>query len=207
VLEVTEHLFSFPTDLVFGFISSGDGSIFGNGTASPGFDTTGGPSSHTIGGYTLAFAVAYLFAAHRLDRSDRRGIATAFTFAAVVTTVIGIALFSDDLEQVGTGLAYVVAGIGVAYLGALGGRRLTTIVGGILVFGGATAIVAEPFETVQSFAIAEMAAGAVVVAAAHLIATFWHEPAETDPVLSRFYSGGSVQPSGPPPPPAGSVLG
>ena len=207
MLEVTEHIFSFPTDLVFGFVSTGDPTSFGTGAASPGFDSAGGPSTHTIGSYTLAFAVAYLLAAQRLDRSDHRGIATGFTFAAVVTTVIGIALFSDDLEQVGTGLAYLIAGIGFAYLGAVGGRRLTTIVGGLLVFGGVTAIVADPFDTVQSFAIAEMTAGAAVVLAAHFITIAWHEPAETDPVLSRFYSGGSVQPSGPPPPPAGSVLG
>jgi hypothetical protein len=206
VLEVTEHVFSFPTQLIFGFFSTAS---FGDvGSSSSPFGTLGnGPSPETIGVYTLVFAGAYLVAAGMLDRRDHRGVATPFTFAGVITLIEGISLFADDLKQAGTGFAFLVAGLGLAYLGATAGRRLTNWVGGILVFGGTTAIVAEPFDTITSFAIAEMVAGAAVVIAAHIIATTLHEPAEVDPVLSRFYSAGSVQPSGPPPPPAGSVLG
>jgi hypothetical protein len=206
VLEAAEHLFSYPSTVLSGFLSSGDPSDVGF-AGGPGFDSTGGPSLHGVGGYTLLFAVVYLTAVLRLDRGDRRGVATPLTFAGVVTLVIGIALFSDDLQQSGTGFVYLVAGIGLAWLGATGGRRLTSVAGGVLVFGGASAIVSEPFDTVTSFALAEMAAGALVVVGAHLVAILWHEPTELEPVLSRFYRGGSVQPSGPPPPPAGSVLG
>jgi hypothetical protein len=206
VLEATEHVFSFPTDAVFNFVQVGP---FGNGSDEVPFleNARTTPSLHAIGAYTLLFAAAYLTSAVLLDRADRRGVATPLVSGGVITLVVGIAFFADDLKQAGTGLAYLAAGLGLAYLGAVGGRRLTNIVGGILVFGGATAIVAKPFDTVEAFAVAEMAAGAVVVGVAHVIATTWREPAETDPVVSRFYSGGSAQPSGPPPPPAGSVLG
>jgi hypothetical protein len=75
------------------------------------------------------------------------------------------------------------------------------------VFLGLTVAVADPFDTATSFGFAEIIAGAVAIVLAHWVTTQFHEPAETEPVLSRFYSAGSTQPSGPPPPPAGSVLG
>jgi hypothetical protein len=136
-----------------------------------------------------------------------RGLATPFTFAGVVTLIVGIASLSSDLEQVGTGVAYTIAGLLLTYLGASEGRRATNWAGAVLVFLGVTTVVADPFDTATSFGFAEIIIGAAAIVVAHWVATQFHEPSEIEPVLSRFYSAGSVQPSGPPPPPAGSVLG
>ncbi len=166
-----------------------------------------GPDANTVGAYTLGFAVVYLVGAQLLDRRNARGMGTPFTFASIITLVLGISFLSDSLEQVGTGIAFAIAGLLLAYLGATGGRRATNWIGAILVFVGITAIVADPFDTATSFGFAELVAGGLAILAAHWVATQFGEPSEAEPVLSRFYSSGSVQPSGHPPPPAGSVLG
>jgi hypothetical protein len=80
-------------------------------------------------------------------------------------------------------------------------------VGAILVFLGSTTVVADPFDTPTAFGFAEIIVGGLAILLAHWVTTRFHEPPEIEPVLTRFYSAGSVQPSGPPPPPAGSVLG
>jgi hypothetical protein len=80
-------------------------------------------------------------------------------------------------------------------------------VGAALVFIGLTIIVGDAFDTPTSFGVAELLVGGGVIAGAHWVATTFLEPPEDMHVLSRFYNSGSVQPSGPPPPPAGSVLG
>lgn len=202
-IEVTEHVFSFPTDFVLGgFLGSSSSDQFGGATLA-----NRSPDANTVGAYTLGFSVVYLIAAQLLDRRNGRGLGTSFTFAAVVTLVLGISFVSDSLEQVGTGIAFGLAGLLLVYLGATGGRRATNWIGALLVFGGVTTIVADPFDTATSFGIAELVAGAIVILGAHWVTTQFREPSETEPVLSRFHSVGSVQPSGPPPPPAGSVLG
>ena len=208
---MTEHVFSFPTNFLFGVVSAASAGTFdSSSSSSSGFGVSAGVSSpdpNTIGAYTLVFAVAYLVVARLLDRRNMRGLATPFTFAGIVTLIIGIASLSNDLEQVGTGIAFTIAGLLLTYLGATEGRRATNWIGAILVFLGITTVVADPFDTATSFGFAEIIVGAVAILLAHWVATQFHEPPETEPVLSRFYSVGSVQPSGPPPPPAGSVLG
>lgn len=189
-IEVTEHVFSSPTNFPF--------SDFG---------LSGGPDVTTVGIYSLVFAVGYLVAARVLDGRNMRGLGTPFAFAGVVTLIIGISSLGEDLQQVGTGVAFVVAGVILMYLGATEGRRATNWIGAILVFGGITTVVADPFDTATSFGFAEIIVGTGAIALAHWVATQFREPPEIEPVLSRFYSVGSVQPSGPPPPPAGSVLG
>jgi len=142
-IEVTEHVFSFPVNVVVGgLLGSRTGSDFGSTSL-----VGRAPDTDTIGAYTLGFAIAYLVAARILDRRNMRGMGTPFTFAAIVTLVFGILLLSDSLDQVGTGIAFVIAGLLLAYLGATGARRATNWVGAILVFGGLTLIVADPFDT------------------------------------------------------------
>jgi len=209
-VEVTEHLFSFPVNFLFGLARAASaGTIDSSSSSSSSFGASSGsvPDATTIGIYTLVFAVGYLVVARLLDRRNLRGLATPFTFAGVVTLIVGVASLSNDLEQVGTGIAFAIAGLLLIYLGATEGRRATNLVGAILVFLGITTVVADPFDTATSFGFAEIIVGTVAILIAHWIATQFHEPPETEPVLSRFYSAGSVQPSGPPPPPAGSVLG
>jgi len=197
-IEATEHVFSFPTDALSQIFSNPVSNRFGGRS---------GPDANTIGAYSLCFAAAYLVLARVLDRRGRRGVATPFVVAGIVTLVVGITVLANELEQVGTCVAYAVAGVGLLYLGATEGRRATNWTGAILVFVGVTVIVADPFDSATAFGFAELAAAALFVLVAHVAADRWHEPAETDFVLSRFYRVGSVQPSGPPPPPAGSVLG
>jgi hypothetical protein len=208
-IEVTEHVFSFPTNFLFGLARVASAGVVGNSSSSlsPTVGLNAAPDANTIGAYTLVFALAYLVVAQVLDRRSMRGLATPFAFSGVVTLVVGIASLADSLQQIGTGIAFTIAGLGLAYLGATEGRRATNWVGAILVFLGITTVVADPFDTATSFGFAEIIVGALAILLAHWVATQFHEPPETDPVLSRFYSVGSVQPAGPPPPPAGSVLG
>jgi hypothetical protein len=205
-IEVTEHVFSFPTDFLSNLARLASGSVGGSGTSSS-LGLRSAPNATTIGMYTIGFAVAYLALARALDRNEKRGMATAFTFAGVVTLIVGITALSDDLQQIGTGVAFTIAGLVLGYLGATEGRRATNWIGGILVFGGLTMIVADPFDTPTAFGLAEIIVGGGTILLAHWVATQFQEPPEPEPVLSRFYNVGSVQFSGPPPPPAGSVLG
>jgi hypothetical protein len=209
-VEVTEHLFSFPENFFFGLVRAASAGTTNNPSSSSstfGIDGGNVPNANTIGAYTLVFAIAYLVVARVLDRREMRGLATPFTFAGVVTLVVGIASLSDSLDQIGTGVAFTIAGVVLLYLGATEGRRATNGVGAILVFLGITTVVVDPFDTPTSFGFAEIIVGAVAILVAHWVATQFHEPPETEAVLSPFHNVGSVQPSGPPPPPAGSVLG
>jgi hypothetical protein len=206
-IQVTEHIFSFPTNFLFGLASAASAGTINDSSSSSGFGLSGGPDANTIGIYTLIFAVGYLVVARVLDRRNLRGLGTPFAFAGIVTLVIGIASLGNDLEQIGTGIAYTLAGLVLLFIGATEGRRATNWVGAFLVFGGLTTIVADPFDTPSSFGFAEIVVGALAVLVAHWIANQFHEPAEVDPVLTRFYNVGSTQPAAPPPPPAGSVLG
>jgi hypothetical protein len=206
-IEVTEHLLSFPTDFLSSLGRVASSGTVGRSGSSSSFGLRSAPSATTIGSYTLTFAVAYLVLARVLDHREKRGIATAFTFAGVVTIIFGIAALSDDLQQIGTGVFFAISGLVLGYLGATEGRRATNWIGAILVFVGVTAIVADPFDTPTAFGLAEIIVGGGTIVLAHWVATQFQEPPETEAVLSAFYSVGSVQPSGPPPPPAGSVLG
>jgi hypothetical protein len=206
VVEVTEKLFSFPIGFLFALANVASSSAVG-GSSSSDFGFKSGPDATTIGGYTLAFAVVYLVVGRVLDRRELRGMATPFMFAGILTLIIGIAAVADDLGEVPTGLVLAVTGAVLCYFGATESRRGTNWAGAILAFLGVTTVVTNPFDSPTAGGMAELAAGAVVILLAHWISTQFHEPRETDAVLSRFYSVGSVQPSGPPPPPAGSVLG
>jgi hypothetical protein len=205
-IETTEHLFTFPTALLFRFASVASAGTVNTPSATS-LSSGSAPDASTIGYYTLAFAAAYLVVSRVLDRRALHGLATPFSFAGIVTLIVGISALSNDLEQVGTGIAFAVAGLVLVFLGATEGRRGTNWVGAILVFFGITTVIADPFDTATAFGFAEIIAGAVAIVLAHWVVTQFHEPSEVEPFLSRFYSAGSVQPSGPPPPPAGSVLG
>ena len=201
-LEATERVFSFPTDVLRGL-----GDFFSVSGESPVRSFGRGPNLTSVAVYTLFFAAAYLAAGTVLDRRGRRAAGTPFAFAGIVTMVAGIAFLSSDLKQVGTGLAFAAAGVVLLYLGATASRRGTNWSGAALVFVGMTVVLVDPFDTAAAFGLAAMIGGGIVIALAHVIATRFNEPPETVDTPSRFYRAGSVQPSGPPPPPAGSVLG
>ncbi|MEY2431583.1 MAG: hypothetical protein QOC92_1308 [Acidimicrobiaceae bacterium] len=205
-LEVTEHVFLFPTGLFSAIAGVASVGTFDGSSSSSSFGVRASPSATAVGLYTIGFAAIYLVVARALDRREQRGIATPFTFAGVLTLIVGIAALGDDLQQIGIGVAFTIAGFVLVYLGATEGRRATNWIGAILVFAGITIVVADPFDTPTAFGLAEIVVGGGAILLAHWIAAQFQEPPETEPVLSRFYNVGSVQPSGPPPPPAGSVL-
>jgi hypothetical protein len=201
-LELTEHLFSFPLDILSVLAGSFTSTSSGSGAFQRAL-----PDATNIGAYSLLFGGAYIVIGRVLDRRERRGMATPFVFGGVLTLVVGILALSNDLEQVGTGVLFAATGLILAYLGATEGRRATNWIGAALVGLGLTLVVAEPFDSATAFGFVELVVGGGVILGAHRLATQFQEPPEDVHVLSRFYSSGSVQPSGPPPPPAGSVLG
>lgn len=205
-IEATEDLFSAPLAL---FVSTPDsvGEILVGSQDSSSFTPPAGPDRTTIGTYTLLFGIVYTIAACVLDRREQRGAATPFTFAGLFTVVLGVGIVGDDLETVGTGIAFTLVGALFAYLGATAGRRATNWIGAALVFFGITLVLGDQLDDATAFGVAEIVLGGIVILVAHWISTQYREPPEVSPVLSRFYNSGSVQPSFPPPPPAGSVLG
>jgi hypothetical protein len=217
LLEISEHLLSFPFRALdslsslsilpsnpFG-TSPFSGSPFGTSPFGVG-DT---PDAHTIAAISLVLAVVSLLAAVLLDRGNRRGMATPLMFVGLIQLAVGVILYGDRLEQVGEGFAALLLGLGVVWMGAVAGRRLTTWVGAASVWLGIVLLVDEVLgDSATGEGVGVIIAGLAIVVAAHILSTSWQEPDETVQGPSTFrYSWGSVQPSGPPPPPAGSVLG
>jgi hypothetical protein len=195
-IEATEHVLGFPADVA--------SNLFVVPSAEFGRRA---PDPTNIGSYSLVFALVYLIAGVLLDRRARHGMATAPMAAGIVTLIVGILALSSDLEQTGTGVALWLAGLLLLLLGAIQGRRGTNWIGAALVFVGVTVVVGDAVDTASAFGVVELLAGVVVVLLAALVGTQFNEPSELEPVPSTLYSSGSVHPSGPPPPPAGSVLG
>ena len=196
VIEATQHVSSLPA--------------FAVGSALDPTERLGlraAPDLTAIGNYSLAFALVYLVAGRLFDGNGKHGVATPLMGTGIVILIVGIVALSPDLEQVGTGVALWLAGLVLLLLGATQGRRGTNWIGAILVFIGVSVVLEKPFDTATALGFAELWAAAVVVLLAAITSVQFREPSELDPIPSRFYSGGSVQPSGPPPPPAGSVLG
>jgi len=201
LLEAIEGLLSYPFRTA--------GSLFSLSTDNPFLGTRSAPDQHTVGGITLVLAVASLVAGAVLDRRGRAGIATPFMFVGLVQLAIGVALFSDEWKQPGEGLAAVLLGLVVIWMGAIAGRRLTTWTGAAAVWLGLLLLIDEVLgDSATAVGVAAMVSGIALVAVAHFVSSAWQEPDEVTPGPSRFrYKGGSTQPAGPPPPPAGSVLG
>ncbi len=207
LLEVSEHLLSFPSRAL-GSLSSFS-VITGSASGGSPFDFGDTPDAHTIAAISFALAVVSLFAAALFDRNKRQGIATPLLFVGIIQLAVGVILYGDDLEQTGEGLAAILLGLVIVWMGASAERRLTTWVGAASVSIGLLLLVDQVLgDGATGEGVGVIAAGLALVVAAHIVSSSWDEPSETTPGPSTFrYSGGSLQPSGPPPPPAGSVLG
>jgi len=205
LLEATEGLLSYPFRAANPFSLSTNG----GGLNGPFFGLRTAPDPHTLGSITLVLAVASLVAGAVLDRRGRAGMATPFMFVGLVQLAIGVALFSDDLKEPGEGLAAVLLGLAVIWMGALAGRRLTTWTGAAAVWLGVVLLIDDVVgDSATVVGVVAMVSGVALVAVAHVVSSAWREPDEVTPGPSQFsYKGGSTQPWGPPPPPAGSVLG
>ena len=151
-------------------------------------DSGNEPSWSTLGITSLLFGVGYVVAARRLDRLRFAGAATPFVVAGHVALPVGIVMLADELELAGTGVAFVIAGGLVAWVGALSGRRATTIVGAIEVIIGMYLLLGDAMEesSPTSFGTALFVLGAVLVGAAHLLHVVTGEPPQTTPGPSSF---------------------
>jgi len=181
VLEEVEGVFSFPFRL--------PALLFGSSSSSSTSDYQVVPSTSTVGTISLVFGIGYLVAARQLDHRSQRGFATPFFLAGLVSLFWGITLLSNDLQEIGTGIALVAAGIGVAILGATSERRGTTWIGGIAVFFGAAVLAGKlAGDDVDGLAAALVMVGVVTILIGSLFVSAWGEPDETVPgpsVLTR----------------------
>ena len=157
------------------------------------------PDAATIGWISLLVGLAYYGAAVALDRRGRRGAATPFLAVGAVVVPVGIAHLGGDLEAIGCGLLLVLVGSGLAYYGALQGRRFTTwgwcagaALGVLLIAGDLSG------DSSAAFGIAAILLGAGVIALAQVIASNLAEPDEMTPGPSTFDRGPKLPPGAPP---------
>jgi hypothetical protein len=169
-----------PSDDELGRVDQSDDQFGGGGGDEP--------SWSTLGIISLLFGVGYLVAARRFDHRRFAGTATPFVVAGHIALPTGIVLLSEDLEVAGTGVAFVIAGGLVAWVGALSGRRATTIIGAIEVIIGLYLVVGDAMQdsSATSFGTALFVLGAVLVGAAHLLHIATGEPPQTTPGPSSF---------------------
>jgi drug/metabolite transporter (DMT)-like permease len=159
-----------------------------------------GRSTSNSGAISLAFAAVYLVAMRVLDKRGGRGMATPFAFAGVITLFAAISLLANDLDEVGTGFALIVAGVVLAVLGALGERRGTTWFGGAAVALGAAVLAGKAADdNTDALAVLLIAFGAAVVLLGAWLQFGGGEPAETleGPSTFRFGGDSASPPAGP----------
>jgi hypothetical protein len=148
------------------------------------------PNMTTVGIVSVLFGIGYLLVGRRLDRHGFAGTGTPFVTVGLITLPIGIAYLGEDLEIAGTGIAFVLAGGVLAWLGAVGGRRGTTIIGALEVLVGIGLIVGDLMEDSSPTSIGTTLAliGAAIVIAAQLLHAATREPPQTTPTPSTFGS-------------------
>ena len=159
---------------------------FGDIESQPSFEDSG-PSATTIGWISVFFGTAYFVASRLLDKRKLVGLATPFVFAGHVALITGISALSD-LGPGGVGAVLVIAGVLVARVGAVSGRRLTTIVGAVEIGLGAVIVLGDAMEesSATSFGVAMFVLGAIVAAVAQLLQISTDEPSQTTPGPSSF---------------------
>jgi hypothetical protein len=149
---------------------------------------TAGPDATTIGWISVLFGAGYLALARVFDKRQLAGAATPFVVAGHAALVAGIILLSDDLQAVGVGIAFFFAGIVVARLGAVGGRRVTTIIGAVEIGLGAAIVLGDAMEDASAagFGTALFVVGAAIAVLAQVFHLSTGEPPQTTPGPSSF---------------------
>ncbi|MDD9369841.1 MAG: hypothetical protein PV358_07005 [Acidimicrobiales bacterium] len=165
------------------------------------------PSWTTVGLVSLVFGAGYLVATRLLDRRGHAGTATSFVVAGHIALPIGLAYLADSLELAGTGVAFVVAGGLIGWLGAVGGRRFTTIIGALEMIFGLYLVVGDAMEgsSATSIGFTLFALGGVIVGLAHLLHLVTGETSQIEPGPSRFAGRPAPGPGGPWGPGAGGA--
>ena len=146
------------------------------------------PSATTIGWLSVAFGAAYLTLARLFDRRRLVGTATPFVVAGHIALITGIVTLSDDLGAAGVGLVLVIVGVLVSRIGAVGGRRLTTIIGAVEIGLGALIVLGDSMDEASptSFGTALFVLGAAIAALAQVLHVSTGEPPQTAPGPSSF---------------------
>ena len=171
--------------------SVGDGyadSIGAGGLPEDEYGYSDEPSWTTVGLVSLVFGAGYLAATRLLDRRGHAGTATSFVVAGHIALPIGLAYLADSLELAGTGVAFVVAGGLIGWLGAVGGRRFTTIIGALEMIFGLYLVVGDAMEgsSTTGVGFTLFALGGVIVGLAHLLHLVTGETSQIMPGPSRF---------------------
>jgi hypothetical protein len=177
-------------------LGSEDGGVVEEDFGGDSFEETSGTDQATGGIVSLVFGAGYLAAVALLDRRGWRGAGTPFAVAAHAALPIGILLLSPDLEVVGTGVALVIVGLVTSWVGALGARRATTIIGAIETVAGISLLVGDTMNDSDpsSVGLALVVIGIAIAAGAHLLHLVTGEPPQTREGPSSF-SGRPRQPA------------
>ena len=200
LLEAVEGLFSSPFDVfsafAFGFspgFESSDPTDLLEPSPFPPtddpFTSFDPPDPTTLGILSLAVAGVFLAAAVILDRRGRRGMATPFVLAGIVIAPAAILILADDLNELGTGLAFALLGVAFGAGGAITGRRWTTWFGGALVVQGLAVLAAElagDDASATEVGIILMVFGLIAVGGGIAVSRLLGEPDETVDGPSRF---------------------
>jgi hypothetical protein len=135
-----------------------------------------------IGIVSTMIAIADLGAMALLDRARLRGLATAFVVAGVLALETGIAALASWTDRLwAAGLLTLAAGVALGLAGQLGGRRLTTWLGGAVAALGTVLVAFDVTRIDSSFGgtaspklvgpgLTVMAFGAVLMAFAWFVA-------------------------------------
>lgn len=140
----------------------------------------------TVSYVSLLIGIALLVATRALDARGFHGIATSAVIVGAIAFVVGVfgvvATFDDDV----VGSVFVIlAGLVLAFVGAGGGRRFTTWLGGIGLLIGLLALLstAIDFDDAVPFGIAAVIVGAgIILAAAYLVTSDTDAAPDTDAV-------------------------
>jgi len=146
------------------------------------------PDPTTIGWVSVLFGAGYLALSRRFDKRQLAGTATPFVLAGHAALITGIVALADDLKASGVGIAFVIAGVIVGRLGAVGGRRLTTSIGAVEIGLGALIVLGDAMEesSPTSFGTALFVLGAAIAALAQVLHVSTGEPPQTTPGASSF---------------------
>lgn len=191
VLQVVENVFDFPFLVLPALFS-------------PDFEDAL-PDPTVVGVLSLGFGAGYVVLSRALDRRGAHGAATPALAAGLVALATGVMSLGDDLEQAGSGVLLLLLGVAVALHGADHSRRGATWIGAAGAALGVSLIVSDPVDDPTEVGILFLLAGLGLVVGAALAADTMSEPPEyaVEPAPDPLQSGGSTQPSAPPPGPAG----
>ena len=121
----------------------------------------------TVTYLSLLVGLFLLAAAWALDKDGWLGVATGFVVVGNLAFVTGVFGVVGTLEsEAGGSILVIVAGVVLATVGSLGGRRLTTWLGGIGVTVGLVALISsfyDSFDDAVPFGIAAAVVGVVVI--------------------------------------------